>query len=505
MATDLMQSLAELEKLLKDMSTEGLIDPHLSEPEEDPDANNPYCIKNGAYVRVEEDGMKAWIYLNPPRDGEKFYSRSDIVEFIYQNKVIKGLHESNISAIAKKHVYEREICIANGLAPVEGKDGYFECFFDTYDKRKPLIREDGSVDYTYSNKLSNVNVGDKVAVYHHAVTSVNGYDVYGNEIQAKPSKELAPLRGRGITNEGHPDEYYATITGKIEYVDGRIDIKDVHEVDGDVTFLTGRVEFFGDIYINGNVEAGSVIRASRNVTIEGVVEAATIYAGGNIVISKGIQGGQKGHITAKGNVLAEFIEHVTVEAGGDVRSNSFINAEVDAGGKVIAEGKNGLILGGHVRGLLGVNAVNIGNDVETKTYVESGYTEKDYANYIDTFQREAESQEKLAQVVDEITSILKDKRLGRWVDNEATERKLKTLTEDKDKYFDMLDNARLDKERLEKVIEKGKGSCITVNDKIFRGTTVGIEGTTMNIPANTCFMKYHNEGGRITSSVTVYH
>lgn len=503
MAADLLQSLAELEKMLKDMSNEGLIDPHLSSDSDD--ENSPYCIKNGAYVRVDEDGMKAWLYLNPPKEGEKFYSRSDIVEFINQNKVIKGLHESNISAIAKKHVYEREICIANGLAPLEGKDGYFECFFDTVDKRKPLIREDGSVDYTSTSRLTNVKVGDKVAMYHHAVTSVNGYDVYGNEIQAKPSKELAPLRGRGITNEGHTDEYYATITGKIEYVDGRIDIKDVHEVYGDVTILNGRVEFFGDIHITGNVEAGSVIRASRNVTVDGVVEAATIYAGGNVVIARGIQGGMKGSITAKGSVLAEFIEHATVVAGGDVRSNSFINSEVDSSGMILAEGKNGIILGGHVRGLQGVSAVCIGNEVETKTFVESGYTEKDYTSYVDTFQRETEAQEKLSEVVDEITTLLKDKRLGKWVDNEITERKLKTLTEDKDKYFDMLDNARLDKERLEKIIEKGKGSSILVNDKIFRGTTIGIEGTIMNVPANTCFMKYHNEGGRISSSVSVYH
>ena len=353
------------------------------------------------------------------------------------------------------------------------------------------------------SSLSNVEEGQLIAKYNHAVKSCDGFDVLGKNIQSKPAKELLPLRGKGFTNAKNPDEYYATISGKIEYKNGHIDIKDVHEIRGDVDLITGKIEFFGDIHVQGNVGAGVVIRSSRNVTVDGVVESATIYAGGDVVLKRGIQGAQKGHIIAKGTVCAEFIEHTTVEAGGDVRSNSFLNADVYTAGKIRAEGKQGVILGGHVRGLLGVSAQNIGNDAETKTAVSCGYSADDYAHYIDAYQRENEAQKQLSDTVEKMTELLKLRRLGKDVMPEKTNRDIAFLNEKKDEYFEQLDKARTEKEELSKIIEKGKGSVILANDKIFRGVTICVEGNVYKVERNTSFMKYHNEAGKIVQSVIV--
>ena len=503
MADDLLKSLASLDEMLKEMGKESIMDPHLGDMTAELEEECPYCIKNGSYVRIQEDGMKAWLYLKAPKDGEEHFSHSLIMQFLQENQVLKGYHTSNIAAIAKKHVYGREILVANGLEPTEGQNGYFEFFFDTSDKRKPVIREDGTVDYSSMSSLTNVAEGALLARYHHAVGSRNGYDVHGKDIQAKASRDLPALRGRGITNDKNPDEYYATVSGKVDYVDGHIDIKNVHEVQGDVDLTVGKVEFFGDIHITGNVGTGVVVRASRNVTIDGVVEAAEIFAGGDIVLARGIQGNQKGHIVAKGNVSAEFIEHANIEAGGDIRSNSYINANVYAGGKVIAEGKNGLVLGGSVRGLRGVSAINIGNESETKTFVASGYSEEDYNRYVESFQKETDAQKKLAEVVEKMTDLVKQKRLGKDINSDATDRLLLTLNEKKDELFEALDKARKEKELLAQIVERGKGSVILANEKIYRGVTICVEGTQMPVPNNTSFMRYKNEAGRIVTSVIV--
>ena len=504
MSQDLMQSLAELESMLKDMSHEAPIDPHLDHQDSEEDDESPYCIKNGAYVRVEDDGMRAWIYLNPPKDGTSFYKKSEIMEFIQQNKVVAGFHQSNIAAIAKKHVYEREVLVAQGVEPIEGQAGYYEYLFDTSDKRHPQVREDGTVDYSSMSQLTNVSKGDVVAIYHPAVNSRDGVDVMGKVISAKQARELPQLRGRGIVADAKdPNVYRSTLDGKIDFQDGKIDIKDVHEISGDVDLVMGKVEFFGDININGNVGAGVVIRASRNITISGVVEAATIYAGGDIVLTRGIQGGQKGSSVAKGNVSAEFIEHCNVQAGGDIRSNSFINANVYAGSHVIAEGKNGLLLGGVIRGLLGVSAVNIGNEAETKTFVAAGYSTEDYQKYVEIFQKESDIQKLLSDTVEQMTKILKNKRLGNDKHSEQTDKLLFELNDKKDEYFEALDKARTEKETLTQIIETGKGASVVANNKIYRGTTICVEGTNLAIQQNTCFMRYKNEGGKIISSVIV--
>ena len=462
---------------------------------------NDYCISNGSYVRVEEDEMTAWLYLRRPQQGQPPFSRSAIVQFINENKVIRGLHESNISAIAKKQIYDREVVVARGKEAVNATAGYYEYFFDTRSKKSPMIREDGSVDYAAMNELSNVHKGDRVALYHEATECIDGYTVYGKDIVAKQAKNLLPLKGRGIDNSADPNVYLATMDGRIELKGDKIDIKDVYEFKGDVNLVTGRVEFFGDIHIKGNVESGVVIRASRNITIDGLVEAATIYAGGDIVISRGVQGGQKAKITAKGDICADFIEHATVESGGVIRANSFINSNVSAEGEVIAEGKNGSIIGGTTHGLKKVTATKIGNENGTKTIVSSGYLSQDYIDYIDICQKEIKVQSILSETVEEMTAILRTKRLGSDKDSEATDTKLIELNDRKDKLFNGLDATRQEKERLGLLIEKGKGSSIMVSERIYEGSVIEIEGCSIKIATSSSYMQYKNEGGKIISTV----
>ncbi len=501
MSDDLQKSIDELNNMLKYYTPQQMVEPH--EVEEDIKVSN--TLENLATVRISDGGMTAWICIKEPSDKSVRFSKNEIINFLAANKVVKGLHSSNLSAIAKKGVFGREIIVAKGHETVDGKDGYYEFFFDASSKKSPTIREDGTCDYSSMSALSTVDAGQKIAVYHHAEEGTAGFDVTGKESKLKPCKELLPLKGRGIDNSKDADVYYATVAGKIEYRerDRFIDIKNVYEVKGDVDLVTAKIEFFGDIHISGNVEAGVVVRASRNVTIDGVVEAATIYAGGDIVIKRGVQGGQKGRIVSKGNVSADFIEHCYVEAEGDVRSNSFINAIVKSGGRVYADGDNGLILGGSVHGLLGVTAQYIGNDVGTKTSVISGYSGEDYARYLEVFQEESDAQKNLAEVVERMTTILKDKRLGRDKNPEATDIEILELNARKDEFFEKLDNARNEKEKLSDIIERGKGSEVVANEKIYEGVTLYVEGNSFPVPADTSFMKYRNEGGRIVTSVIV--
>lgn len=501
MSVEFNKSLEEIRKRIKE-STENA--DALAGEAKEAEPQKEFTIKNGAYIRVSEDNMTAWIYLNPPLPGEKFYSVSDIYDFIRENGVVHGFHKSNIAAIAKKHVYEREIVIAKGDRPIEGVDGYYEWKIDAEKKKSPTIRPDGTVDYSSMRQVPTIEKGDVIAVYHHAVNAKNGFDVRGKEINTLPAKDLQPLKGRGITNDKDPDVYVASLSGRIEVTDKKnVDIKSEYQIEGDVDLVTGKVEFFGDIHITGNVASGVIIRASRNILIDGFVEGATIYAGGDIQINRGISGGQKGKITAKGSVVADFIEHCTVEAGGIVRANSFIDATVYSGETVVAEGKNGSIIGGNVRGLLGVIATSLGNETGTKTTVASGYSGDEYAEYLELYQKETDTQKILSETVDYMTNILKEKRLGKNLNSEENDKMLLALNEKKDEYFDMLDKVRAEKEALGAIIEKGKGGMVLANDKIFIGVTVIIEGNVFRVMENSRYMRYKNEGGRITGSVIV--
>lgn len=465
-------------------------------------AEEDLLLGPGSYLTIDEDEMAAWLYLAPPEKG-KIYTKQDLLDYLSKKGVTDGLHQSNLSAMIKKRVYDREILVAQGRPVQEGADGYFEYLFTPEEYGVPKVRADGSVDYTNINALQNVHEGDKIAIYHQAIQGVNGITVLGRELKAQLYRDLPPMRGKGIRREN--EVYYAQSDGKIEVKDGKIDIQDVHEISGDVDAIIGKVEFFGDVIIYGNVEEGVVIRAGRNIEIHGTTSLANLYAGGDIILSRGIQGGNKSKISARGNVFADFIEHTTVEAGGTVQANTFLSSRIYAKEKVIATGKRGAIIGGEVHGIKGVEAATAGNDVEVKTILHCGYAPQTHERLLEIRKKEVEIRENLANLVDSMTEALREKRLKGSSTSAATEAKLSEWNKMKDQYFAELDKVESEKQSLEEVVEQSKGAEIKVDGNIYRNVIIGINSEQMMLDRNTCFMKYHADRGVIESSVIVHN
>lgn len=457
-------------------------------------------LAEGTYLRVDEDEMAAWLYLVPPKE-DQTYTKRELESYLQQHGVVKGFHSSNLSAMIKKKIYDREILVARGAETKPGTDGYFEYLFSPEEHGAPKVREDGSVDYSSMNALQNVHKGDKVAIYHYAVQGVNGYTVLGGEMKADPVRDLPPMRGKGIIREN--EVYYAQSDGKIEVKDGKIDIQNVHEIMGDVDAIIGKIEFFGDIIINGNVEGGVVIRAGRNIEIHGTTGAATLFAGGDVLLSRGIQGG--GKISARGNVYAEFIENTTVDAGGLVQSNVILNAKVNARDKVVTTGKKGAIIGGYTHALKSIEVITAGNDVELKTILHCGYEPESFDRLLEARRRESEIKEKLSKLVDTMTEALREKRMRGANTSRATEASLVEWNSLKDEYFAELDKVGQEREALENTMEEGKDAFIKVDGNIYRNVVISINAEQMTLDRNTCFMKYSADKGVIEGTVIVHN
>ena len=284
---------------------------------------------------------------------------------------------------------------------------------------------------------------------------------------------------------------------------GRIDIQNVHEIYDDVTMIIGKMDFFGDIIIHGNVEDGVVVRAGRNIEIQGTVAGATLYAGGDVVLSRGISGGYKAKIFAGGNVFADFIEHTTVEAGGSVQANTILNSIVCSSEKVIAAGKRGSIIGGYTHALKGVEATNSSNDVEIKTILHCGYEAASYERLVEVKKQEEETRKKIDELVQAMSDTLREKRLRGLHISEETELKLSEWDKLKDELFVVLDKLVQEKAELEEMMEQSKGAEIRIDGNVYRGTIICVDSDQIVINDTTKFMKYTMNRGAIESSVIV--
>lgn len=457
-------------------------------------------------VRVTEDAMEAWLYLAPKEDKEEGYTKEELLELLSEHGVCHGINQSNIAAMAKKKVYNREIKVAQATQAKPGKDGYYEFSVPEDETMKmPEIRKDGSVDYQSMSVLTNVKQGDVIARYHKAVFGVDGMDVFGREIPVPQVRELPPLRGKGVSQSvDNPEEYIAETDGKVDYKDGKLSILKVHEVTGDVDLVIGKIEFPGDIVISGNVSAGVTICAGKSLTIEGTVEAANLIAGGDIVLKRGIQGNHKGRVITKGNFYADFVEHAMVQAEKDVQANILLNSQIHSGGKVLLTGKKAAIIGGMVHADKGIHCKTLGNDVNVKTVVHAGCEQSIVDKYREITKEKNEKTELLAEMEEELIELLKKKRtLGNLV--KAQEKRCEELLVERKRLKKEMEEIRLKTRKCNEVFAKCKDAVIRIEGDLFVGSVIGIDGSKLSIENNTCYMEYRAISGLIAGSVIVLH
>lgn len=451
-------------------------------------------VQEKSYVRVSEDRIKAWLYLSEPSGGTEKYKVDTLLDMLREEGVTAGYLMPRLVAMAKKGVYQREILVAEGKEVVEGSDGYYEYLFDTENfSGAPKILEDGSVDYGSMNVLQSVQVGGKLAEYHEAVGGEDGFTVDGMILKSKPVRELQPLRGRSIERRGNA--YFAKAAGKVEVKAGNIDIRTVHEVHGDVDLSTGRIEFFGDVVISGNVSTGVLIRAGRNLVIEGTVECAELFAGGDIVLKRGVQGNMKGKVRARGNVFANFIEQCEVNAEINVEANYILNANVTAGGKVTVKGKKGSIIGGKVFALQGVTAFNLGNAVEVRTIVCAGYEREVYEKHLKMPEKQKEISSRLRDILERMNFLIKQKKFQGETDRGS----LLSLNSKKDEYFKQLDDVKDEIEQCQQRMEKGRGATVNAEGVTNKGVIISINGYSKTCSGTTQYVTYRCRGGEIAT------
>ena len=396
------------------------------------------------HVRISEDEMEAWLYLTPPEEKQN-YSKEMLLELLNENGVKVGLISSNLSAMVKKEVYEREILVAKGALPEEGIPGYYEFFFKTDSVIEPRFRLDGSVDYSSFQVLKNVSKEDILAIYHPVVKGKAGYTVKGKFIPQKMIAELPALKGRGFYRKPEePETYRAMMSGKIDYKNGVIQIESTHVIEGDVTSVNGRIEFFGDILIKGNVEAGVVIRTAKSLTINGNVEAEK---------------------------------------------------------SVILTGKKGLLIGGYTHATESFESTTVGNEVEVKTVIHVGSKPELLEKKKSLQQSEQYLKEELANLVRELYQIKKLMREN--PDVSVLSEELKKVNAKRNDLLRKIEGLNEEYAKVEEMIERGRKAYIKINGSVYRGTTVCIGNNQHTLSNGTCYMKYTNQDGRLIGTVTV--
>lgn len=190
------------------------------------------------------------------------------------------------------------------------------------------------------------------------------------------STDLTPYLDRGFIDD-ELEQIRLALEDKLpfEFLNGRIVITNMIVVREDVTAVTGKLEVDGSVYVIGSVHSGGYIKATGDIIVEYNVETAKLIAGGNIMIKKGSCSKRDCFIEADGEVSGSFFEAANINARGNVKANYIMNSNIRTMGRVIVSGTKGILLGGSICAVKGVDTYNLGNSSHIKTLLDVGRNE----------------------------------------------------------------------------------------------------------------------------------
>ena len=420
------------------------------------------------YLSFEEGNMMCFLTLPERMDGRK-YTEEIIFKFLEKAKVIYGVDKEAVKKIGREGKPVIRALVAAGMEVVNGRNGYYEYFFDTSEELEPELLKDGTCDLEKMKCLQPVKVGDKIAEYHKATKGTDGYDVFGNYIKAIPGKEIPILKGTGFMIMNDRVSYVATYTGAIRMVEGKVEITRLM-VAQEVKITDKKIKYDGTVFVVGDVFSGSEIEATGDVIIGGHLESSTVVAGGEVVIKGGVTCPIRGGITAKGDVCAKYFEGATI-SGENISANYFINCKVEARGYVKTYGRVGMIYGGTINCIYGIEAASVGNKSGARTIinlgVNSGILSK-YNNAQKSIVREVEQLETLNTEKERLKEIgAGNRELMQW------KVKINAAVASKETRIREL---KAEIASLEEEINKSNGACAVITEMAYANTIFVISG-----------------------------
>lgn len=303
-------------------------------------------------IEVGNDGMLGFIALLPSDPDGKLLSLQDALgKLSADGKITHGINEQAVEQLLERKQYFTKAIIATGRQAMDGEDGKLIFRFSKEHDLKPLMLEDGKVDFYTLDLFSPAEKGQLLVERVPPTLGTDGVDVSGRELKARPGKDvLMPPCTNAEVNEDNT-QMRATIDGKVDWIDNRkVVVSNEFVVHQDVDMSTGNITFGGSIVVKGNVRSGMKVKAAGNIEIAGIVEeSAEVQAGGDITLHMGVQGADKAIISAGGNVAANFIERANVYAKGDIVAASSMHSTLDSRANIVIIKGKGTLFGGTTR------------------------------------------------------------------------------------------------------------------------------------------------------------
>ncbi len=279
----------------------------------------------------------------------------------------------------------QDFILAKATEAIPGEDGWFELIVATGKEESDLVEDEfGRVDFKSVQSFSNVEPGQHIGTNYLPKPGLPGKTITGETIPPKAGKPSGVIAGNGVRFNDDGTQAIAEKAGRAIFENKVLSIAEEFVVTGNVDLSIGHITFNGFVDIKGDVLDDFNITATKGINVTGAVGACNINCDGPVTIGT-MTGMGTGTIVCKGTLQARYLNQVKVECWGDVNiSHEIRNSVIKTTGSLNTP--NGLITGGEVIALEGVEAKMLGARAGAKTHVTSGvyFPETDRLQFLRT-------------------------------------------------------------------------------------------------------------------------
>lgn len=338
----------------------------------------PLTFDGSFVIETQPNQMEAILKLLAAGEGGSLPKLTEITSELTKMGIIFGIKKEvlhDLAVLLKNGRYSSEpILIAEGLAPVNGKDGYLEFFFSTETSLKPKVNPDGSVDYKNVDIIHTVKEGTPLCKVSPPTPGSIGKDIYGHDIPFKPGNSVKlPLGQNTAIKNGESNVLCATKDGIVKFNGSTVDVFEGYVIAGNVDFSTGNVKYEKSVAVQGDIKSGFIVECGGDLQVDGIIEDCKLTIGGNILCKYGFVGQGKGIIEAKGDVNLGFMKNQTVKSRKSVNiAKEALSSTIYSRQAIIIHGSPISVAGGTLiaRDCIVLNTV--GNQSGIKTHLEIG-------------------------------------------------------------------------------------------------------------------------------------
>lgn len=328
-------------------------------------------------LSMSDDKLKLFAKVTPKDEHEQ------ALEIEFLQELVKVSNENLIETAVVKDIITGikagKACegrrVAKGEPPVLGRDGKLVWLVRRFKPGATPNATKELADFYNLGLFENIEAGKEVARIYRPTGGTAGFDVLGKPLPSRPGKAFNARFDRTIDfKPGENREDYqtlvATVSGYAHEEGEKVSIRDVLDIQGNLDYEMGHIDFIGGVRVAGDVQKGFHIKARGDIEVIGSVLGENHLTSEASITVRGFhQGGQDSIVRARANYTVSIAQTVTAEVGGTITvQREARDCNFRASVSVMAP--QATVIGGVIWCVKGFEGKTLGNEMGVRTVVE---------------------------------------------------------------------------------------------------------------------------------------